>query len=168
MSYEEMTTVLCMVEACLNSRPLGPAPAEDDDIAITPGHFLTGAPPLALPPMASSSGPASLRNRWQLVQRMRDHFWRRWQSDYLNSLQPRRKWTSPQRGLCVGDVVVLKEDDAPPAQWRLGRVSQVHPGSDGRVRVVSVRTAHGEILRPIARVVLLPCESAADEGPVSA
>ena len=156
LSYEELATVLCMIEACLNSRTLVPNPSDDDDLALTPAHFVTGAPPLALPPLASATGPASLRARWQLVQRMRDHFWRRWHAHYLHSLQPRRKWTSPERSLCVGDVVVLKGDDTPPAQWRLGRVSRVHPRPDGRVRVVAVRTALGESLRPITRVVLLP------------
>ena len=164
LSYEELSTVLCMIEACLNSRPLVPAPGDDDDLALTPAHFVTGAPPLALPPLASATGPASLRTRWELVQRMRDHFWRRWRADYLHSLQPRRRWTDPERSLCVGDVVVLKGDDSPPAQWRLGRVSRVHPGPDGHVRVVTVRTAQGESLRPITRVVLLPCApAAADE-----
>ncbi|XP_076684107.1 uncharacterized protein LOC143377074 [Andrena cerasifolii] len=164
LSYEELTTVLCMVEACLNSRPLVPASDNDDDIALTPAHFVTGAPPLALPPLASATGPASLRARWELVQRMRDHFWRRWRPDYLHSLQPRRKWTNPGRSLCVGDVVVLKDDDSPPAQWRLGRVSRAHPGPEGRVRVVTVRTAQGESLKPVTRVVLLPCAPApADE-----
>ena len=144
LSYEELATVLCMVEACLNSRPLVSAPGDDDDLALTPAHFVTGAPPLALPPLSSATGPASLRTRWELVQRMRDHFWRRWHADYLHSLQPRRKWASPERSLCVGDVVVLKGDDSPSAQWRLGRISRVHPGPDGRVRVVTVRTAQGE------------------------
>ncbi|XP_076670757.1 uncharacterized protein LOC143370044 [Andrena cerasifolii] len=153
-SYEELAKVLCIIEACLNSRPLVPAPGDDDELALTPAHFVTGAPPLTLPPLAS------LRARWQLVQRMRDHFWRRWHADHLNSLQPRRKWTSPERSRCVGDVVALKRDDAPPAQWRLGRVSRVHPGPDGRVCVVTVRTAQGESLRPITRVVLLPCSPA--------
>ena len=41
LTYEELSTVLTQVEACLNSRPLVPLTTSDDNIeALTPGHFL--------------------------------------------------------------------------------------------------------------------------------
>ncbi len=50
LTYEEMSTVLSQIEACLNSRPLVPLNNEDDGIeALTPGHFLIGRPLKALP-----------------------------------------------------------------------------------------------------------------------
>ena len=43
LTYEELSTVLVQVEACLNSHPFVPLPADDDGIgALTPGHFLIG------------------------------------------------------------------------------------------------------------------------------
>lgn len=49
----------------------------------------------------------------------------------------------------------------------MARVTRVHLGRDGRVRVVTVRTARGELDRPIARLVRLPLEASdhSDEPP---
>ena len=42
--YEEFATVLCQIEACLNSRPLAPMPCDDDGLeALTPGHSHTSS-----------------------------------------------------------------------------------------------------------------------------
>ncbi|XP_049866291.1 uncharacterized protein LOC126366990 [Pectinophora gossypiella] len=41
-----------------------------------------------------------------------------------------------------GSVVVLIDNTLPPLQWRLARVQQLHPGSDGVTRVVTVRTGN--------------------------
>ena len=43
--------------------------------------------------------------------------------------------------------------------WPLGRVTEVYPGQDGLVRVVSVKTARGIYRRPVVKVaVLIPSE----------
>ena len=51
LTFEEFTTVLTQIEACLNSRPLTPVNSPDDDgvLALTPGHFLIGKALTSLP-----------------------------------------------------------------------------------------------------------------------
>ena len=156
-TYEELTTVLAQVEACLNSRPLAPMWLLDDDAieVLTPGHFLIGQPLCALPDPAVSFRSTSLLRRWHLCQNVTRHFWQRWSSEYLVTLNKFNKWHHPSRNLTVGDVVVLREDSIVPTQWPLARVVQVHPGKDGLVRVVTIRTEKGTYKRPVSKIALL-------------
>ncbi|XP_041451963.1 uncharacterized protein LOC121405360 [Drosophila obscura] len=56
-------------------------------------------------------------------------------------------------------LVVIKEENIPAQEWRLGRVQNAYPGADDKVRVVDLLKARGLIKRPITKVVLLPMES---------
>ena len=78
-------------------------------------------------------------SRWQLIQRMRQHWWSRWSKDYLHTLQQRRKWASTCPNLQPGALVILKEENQPPMQWKVGVIEEVFPGKDNIVRVASVR-----------------------------
>ncbi|KAJ8973698.1 hypothetical protein NQ317_000750 [Molorchus minor] len=81
---------------------------------------------------------------------------RRWKSEYLNTLQQRSKWTVIPDNIKVNTLVLIKNDTKPCLQWDLGRVVQLHPGKDGHIRVVTVRTAQGQFLRPIVKLCPLP------------
>ena len=157
LTFEELSTVLAQIEACLNSRPLVPmnAPDEDGIQVLTPGHFLIGRPLCALPESSLSSRPVSLLKRWDLCQNLIQHFWKRWSEEYLTSLNKFNKWNHPTRNLQVGDVVVIREDVLMPTKWPLARVTQVHCGRDGLVRVVTVKTSKGTYKRPVTKLALL-------------
>ncbi|KAL7742726.1 hypothetical protein ACLKA6_013067 [Drosophila palustris] len=61
----------------------------------------------------------------------------------------RRRWRA-------GELVVA-EDNLPPQNWLIGRVTAVHRGEDGAVRVVDLRTATGGVFRrPIHKLARLP------------
>ncbi|KAF2886575.1 hypothetical protein ILUMI_19599 [Ignelater luminosus] len=83
----------------------------------------------------------------------------KWHREYLHTLQQNTKWKSGTYPVRVGDIVLIKEDHLPPGQWQLGRILQVHPGSDDVVRVVTVKCATGEVKRAINKVCLLPLSS---------
>ncbi|XP_046968281.1 uncharacterized protein LOC124535923 [Vanessa cardui] len=48
LTYEELSTLLTQIEACLNSRPLCPL-SDSDVLPLTPGHFLIGEPLITIP-----------------------------------------------------------------------------------------------------------------------
>ena len=161
LTFEEFTTVLTQMEACLNSRPLVSLSCDNDGIdVLTPGHFLIGRPLESLPDPAFSYRSVSLLRRWHLCQNLVRHFWQRWSSDYLSNLRKYTKWHHPSRNASVGDVVILQEDGLVPAKWPLAKIVEVHPGKDGLVRVVTVKTQSGTYKRPIHKLaLLLPAEN---------
>ena len=154
MSYEELTTVLCQIEAVLNSRPLCPL-TEDatSPEALTPGHFLVRQ---ALT-MASDPSLAHLKenrmSRYQYCQNIVQKFWQRFNDEYLCTLHQRYKWKTDQEDAKPGQLVIIKEDNQPPGKWKLAIITQVHPGPDNKVRVATVRTATGEMQRPVAKLI---------------
>lgn len=72
LTYEEMTTLLTQIEACLNSRPLCAITDDPSDLEpLTPGHFLVGESLLVIPEPDLSDVPL---NRWQLIQRQTQNY----------------------------------------------------------------------------------------------
>ncbi|XP_052855110.1 uncharacterized protein LOC128263878 [Drosophila gunungcola] len=92
---------------------------------------------------------------------LHQQFSARWKEEYLKELHKRNKWQNPSKDIHADDMVVVKEDNMPSNDWRLGRVVSVFPGADSRVRVVEIRTARGIIKRPVHKLVLLPMEAKA-------
>jgi hypothetical protein len=156
-SVEELSTMLCRIEAILNSRPLvqlSSDPTEYD--CLTPGHFLIGRPLLSIPEMNIVNTALPLAQRWKLINQCAQSFWHRWRNEYLNTLQMRNRWTTDVPNISINDMVIVKEPNVPPLRWRMARVQEVFPGADGVVRVVRLRTATGTFKRPVVKIVKLP------------
>jgi len=160
LNLEELQTLLCQIEACVNSRPMIPLNSDPcEPNALTPAHFLVGGP-LLLPaePEIPQNEIAHLK-RWKFVQALVQTFWKRWYGEYLPQLQVRGRWLTSKREMAINDVVIIKEDCTPPTKWKLGRIIKVHPGGDGIIRVVTLRTSTGaEMQRPVGKLCRLPLE----------
>ncbi|GBO34381.1 hypothetical protein AVEN_174602-1 [Araneus ventricosus] len=160
LTYEEFNTVIVEIEGILNSRPITEISSDINDLeALTPGHFLIGRSinTVAEPELINVSD--NRLSRWQRVEKLTQHIWKRWSSDYLNHFQQRHKWQFVKNNVKPGMMVILKEDNLPKCKWALGRIIDVIPGKDGYVRVVNVRTANGTLKRPISKVCLLPVKT---------
>ncbi|XP_073942495.1 uncharacterized protein [Choristoneura fumiferana] len=156
LTYEEMATLLAQIEACLNSRPLC-LMDNTTVLPLTPGHFLVGEPLIGVPDATYEHKQVGLLTRWQLIQKMTQDFWHRWQTEYLNTLQQRYKWQVTVPSPSIGDVVIIKDELMPPTKWLLGRIKHLHPGADSLVRVVTVQCkGNHELKRPLSKIILLP------------
>lgn len=156
LTYDELNTLLCQIENCLNSRPLVPISDNIDDcLVLTPNHLLTGGSVMLVPETEVNESVKHYRSRWQYIQRLHNDFWKQWQKEYLSTLNQKYKWIKKQRNLKIGDVVLIMEQNLPPGKWLLGLIQEVHPGTDGLVRVVSIKTKNGIIKRPIVKLILL-------------
>lgn len=82
LTWMELSTILCGIEGCLNSRPLCPM---YDDVSnldvLTPNHFLTGAQFVPLP--EPDTKELSLRTRWERVCRLHQEVSSRYKYEYV-------------------------------------------------------------------------------------
>ncbi|XP_047985026.1 uncharacterized protein LOC125225360 [Leguminivora glycinivorella] len=151
LTYEEFSSLLAQIEGCMNSRPLCAISEDPDDINyLTPSHFLSSGPTLTL-----IETERDLRTRWQLTQKIFQDLWKRWRSEYLALLNSRSKWKKSQDNISINDVVLIHDDNLPPGKWAMGRVIELHPGQDGYVRVVTLKTKNGTLKRPVVKLSLL-------------
>jgi hypothetical protein len=156
LTYSEMYTVLTDIEAIINSRPLTYI---GDDIRdgriITPALLAINKDLGSIPDKIPTTAQVSLKDRYRYQARLQNHFWDRWQREYLPRLTIRQKWTQEEVPLKQGDIVLISDDNLTRGKWKLGKVAETFIGADGLVRTVKVKTAKGFVNRPVQRLHLL-------------
>lgn len=159
LTFEEMSTVLSQVEACLNSRPICSLSDDNTDkCPLTPAHFLVGEPIVAPMTRDWTTTPENRLKRWKLLERFSQDFWKRWRNEYLDQLLSRSKWKEEERNAELNDRVLVRADNVPPTQWPIGRIIHTYPGADGLVRSVDVKCDGKVYRRPITKLVPLPTD----------
>jgi len=77
LNFEEFYTLLCQVEALLNSRPFCPLSNVPDNFQVlTPGHFIVGTSLLVLSDHNLIHLPSNRLSRWSHVQQMVRRLWK--------------------------------------------------------------------------------------------
>ena len=143
VSKEVLRTALVEAEGILNSRPITHVSNDVGDIEpLTPNHFLLLRANLSYEDAEVSDREINSSKMWRQSQALANFFWRRFTKEYLTSLTERKKWKEKKRSLKDGDVVLVAEANQPRGVWPLGRIVSTHPGQDGLVRAVTVRTQH--------------------------
>ncbi|XP_013390867.1 uncharacterized protein LOC106159196 [Lingula anatina] len=157
LTRSELEITLFEIEACINSRPLTfVADDVEDRVSLTPSHFLVGrlltSGPLndleEIPDMNNVDLVAMYDHRNQLLNK----FWEKWSSEYIRNLPSCQSSVSGRKGLNIGSVVLVRDQNSPRLLWPLGVVQRVFPGRDGLVRSVEVKTSKGLITRPIQKL----------------
>lgn len=147
VTEEVLRTVLIEIEAILNSKPLGYVSADIADLdPITPNCLLMGRPDGSLPQVIYPVSELLGRHRWKHSQVMSDRFWTAFIKNYLPELQARTKWQTPSADIQPGMVVMIVDPLLPRSFWQIGRVVNVFPGADDRVRTAEIQSIQDCIL----------------------
>ncbi|XP_041364315.1 uncharacterized protein LOC121379732 [Gigantopelta aegis] len=160
LTHDVIVTLMAEVTAIINSRPLVPVSCDPEvpDI-LTPMTILTHKLDTEKHEAGNIDIKDLYRQQWRRVKHLANVFWTRWRKEYLQTLQSRRKWLDNTDNLKVGDVVLIKDKDCTRMDWPVGRVVEVFPSQDGKVRKIEVAISRNSKLhyciRPIVDIVLL-------------
>ena len=78
------------------------------------------------------------QSQWKRVQHLADTFWLKWKCEFLQTLQPRKKWLNEKNNLQIGDVVLMRANDVGRTSWPIAKVERALPRNDGYVCKVEV------------------------------
>ena len=117
-TFEELQTILCEIEAVINSRPLACACEEDLNEVLTPFHMLHGrdiSESLKLTDSVISTGLEPCKRRLLHVRKVLKDYWSRFRDTYLNELRQMNIYRKDKHGkgadITVGEVVLIKDDE---------------------------------------------------------
>ncbi|XP_068707672.1 uncharacterized protein [Montipora capricornis] len=157
VSKEVLRTALVEAQGILNSRPMITHVSNDagDIEALTPNHFLLLRANPSYEDAEVSDREINSTKMWRQSQALANFFWRRFTKEYLSSPTERMKWKEKKQNLKERNVVLVAEPNQPRGVWPLARIVSTHPGQDGLVRAVTVRTQFREYKRPITKLCLV-------------
>lgn len=169
LTFEELMTVLCEVEAVVNGRPLVYASEDDLGEPLSPNHLIHGRNvnrPAGVLTDVEVVSVLDMSKRLKHLRGVVDQFWNKFSNLYLNELRQKHIYSagnerSSSVAVSVGDVVVIKEEPpVPRSRWRVGVVLELVVGDDGccrgaKVRVLSKSGKPSVCSRPLQKLVLL-------------
>ena len=162
ISFKEFKECLLDVEATLNNRPLTYLDEEFGPEALTPNHLIHGR---RIPTLAweepESDNEIDATRRWKHLQKQLQHFWKRWNREYVSSLREHHRLNSrtTKNSLKPGAIVLIQQEGVSKSRWKLGRVDRLIEGKDGIIRGAVLKVVSNDriytVERPIQRLCLL-------------
>ena len=162
LSWEELSEVVLDVEVALNNRPLSYIEDDVELPVLTPNSMLNINPSVLPELKPHHIDNRDLRKRAKFMIKCKESVWKRWSREYVKSLRERhvngggKQIITPRRGTAV----IIKDENKNRNTWKLGVVRETIKGKDGIVRGARVKTANGELERPIQH--LYPLELTCD------
>ncbi len=151
---QQLRTCLAIIQSAINDRPLTYVTEDKNDLVpLTPAMFLRPLNGASFPELSEPQA-MNLHERYRQQKNLLVELKQRFRSEYLSLLIQRAK---ERRRPCIAvdDVVLIGSDAKKRIEWPLGRVMELLPGKDGKVRVCRVRSAYGTFLRPVQRLYSL-------------
>ena len=142
LTHEVLSTFMAEVCKIVNSRPITMITHDPSNpTLLTPATLLNAKFDIQTQNLVNANADMTqtYKSHYMHVQNLTSHFWDRWKSEYLESLQTRTKWQTQHQNLGVGDIVLLTDKALPRFEWPIGIITKVHPSSDKLVRKVDVR-----------------------------
>jgi uncharacterized protein DUF5641 len=166
LTFKGLTSCLSSVSYVVNNRPLTTLNEDTDDLTpLTPSMFMKDLPVSGLPEqeLMTSKDP---QDSYRKIQNLKTTLKARFRKEYLSQLIQKSKekaGTKPE----VGNVVFVEADNKKRCLWPIGRIMELYPGKDGKIRVAKVKTTTGIFIRPLQRLYhlefsnpkIMPCPS---------
>lgn len=158
-----LRAAMCEVMNTINNRPLTQLSSDpDDQEALNANQILIGRTNHTQYDYNFDDNELVGRATWKAAHVYADRFWRRWTVEYRSQLLKRTKWFD-DRGYyeyCLGDLVMIADQNLPRGSWPRGIISQTYPGPGQKIRTVEVETANSKFKRPVTKIIFIKLKSA--------
>ena len=153
LTFQELSELMLDIEFSMNNRPLTYQGEESEMEPLTPNHFIHGRRMKTLHDDANVSEEELItpRRRLRYLLRCKEHYWKRWSSEYLRSLREHHKIGGTANQVQIGEIVLIKADNQPRNMWKLGKVVDDIKGSDCVIREVRLQTVTNGAVKYIER-----------------
>ncbi|KAK4316629.1 hypothetical protein Pmani_012229 [Petrolisthes manimaculis] len=145
LQYGELQTVLFEIANLINERPIGIKPGSDINLGsyLSPNDLLLGRTNNSAP-TGYMDGNSSFSKGFKYANEIVNAFWKKWMRDFFPTLAIRAKWHTERRNVRPNDIVLVKDSNAVRGSWKLAQVVTATPGTDGKVRNVTLRYKAGQ------------------------
>lgn len=145
-----------LIEACniINSRPLTHVPTTSlEEDPLTPNDFLLGEANRVqgFHKITNTEDKVwTLKKQWKIANHLKNHFWKRFVSEYIPTLNKRSRNNEK-----IGDLVLIADDNLVKNVWPRGVILETFQGRDGIIRSALIRTRDKTLKRPTCKLAVI-------------